>query len=127
MGFDLTDIGNERRIVFVNFWNWRPTVEVLRRAGLLDEKRLAELHLQCAGTRVTKDEARTIAHHLREEVLPGLPQTARILLDGSVTTAPDEGTFYRSPEHFHKNYGAIRSWLEEFVSFCETCDGFELN
>ena len=39
MTFDLTDIGNHKRIIFVNFWNWRATVEVLRRAGLLDEKR----------------------------------------------------------------------------------------
>jgi hypothetical protein len=127
MGFDLNDIGNEKRIIFVNFWNWRPTVEVLRRAGLLDAKRLDGLYEQFSGTRVTKDEARAIAHHLREKVLPNLPHTARILLDGSITTAPDDGTFHKSPEDSHKNYGAIRSWLEEFASFCETCDGFELN
>jgi len=127
MGFDLKDIGNEERIIFVNFWNWRPTVEVLRRAGLFDEKRLAESHEQFSRTRVTKDEARAIAHYLREKILPSLPQTGRILLDGSVTTAPDDGTFYRSPEDSHKNYGAMRSWLEKFASFCETCDGFELN
>jgi hypothetical protein len=127
MGFDLKDIGNEKRIIFVNFWNWRPTVEVLRRAGLLDAKRLDELHEQFSGTRVTKDEARAIARHLREKVLRNLPHTGRILLDGSITTAPDDGTFHKSPEYSHKNYGAIRSWLEEFASFCETCDGFELN
>jgi hypothetical protein len=126
MGFNLTDVGNDRRIIFVNFWNWRPTVEVLRQAGLLDEERLAELGMQFSRTRVTKDEARAIAHHLREKVLPSLPQAARILLDGSVTTEPDDGTFYKSPQDFHRNYGAIRSWLEEFASFCETCDGFEL-
>ena len=127
MGFDLKDIGDEERIIFVNFWNWRPTVEVLSRAGLLDEKRLAELHEQCSPTRVTKDEARAIAHYLREKVLPSLPQTGRILLDGSITTTPDDGTFYKSPEDSHKNYGAMHSWLEKFASFCETCDGFELN
>jgi hypothetical protein len=126
MTFNLTDIGNDKRIIFVNFWNWRPTVEVLSRAGLSDEKRLAELSMQFSRARVTKDDARAIAHHLREKVLPNLPQAARILLDGSVTTAPDDGTFYKSPEDFHRNYGAIRSWLEEFASFCETCDGFEL-
>jgi hypothetical protein len=80
MGFDLKDIGNEKRIIFVNFWNWRPTVEVLRRTGLLDAKRLDELHEQFSGTRVTKDEARAIAHHLREKVLPNLPHTARSCL-----------------------------------------------
>jgi hypothetical protein len=125
MTFHLTDIGNDKRIIFVNFWNWRPTAELLRRAGILDEKRLAELSMQLSRARVTKDEARDIARHLRETVLPNLPQVTRMLFDGSVTTAPDDGTFYKSPEDFHRNYGAIRSWLEEFASFCETCDGFE--
>jgi hypothetical protein len=56
-----------------------------------------------------------------------LPQAARILLDGSVTTAPDDATFYKSPEDSHKNYSATRPWLEKFASFCETCNGFEVN
>jgi len=127
MGFALTDIGNRERITFVNFWNWRPTVEVLRQAELLDEERLVGLHEQFSCTQVTKDEARAIAHYLREKVLPSLPQAGRILFDGSITLAPDDGTFYKSPEDFHKNYGAVRSWLETSASFCETCDGFELN
>jgi len=127
MGFDLKDIGDEKRIIFVNFWNWRPTVEVLGRAGLFDEKRLAELHEQFSHTLVTKDEARAIAHYLRDKVLPSLPHTGRILLDGSVTTTPDDGTFYKTPEDSHKNYGATHSWLEKFATFCETCEGFELN
>jgi len=126
MSFHLTDLGNEERI-FVNFWNWHPTVEILRRAGLLDEERLEELHVQISRARVTKDEARAIARHLRENVLPSLPETARVLLDGSVTTAPDDGTFHKLPEDSHKNYSATRRWLETFASFCETCDGFEVN
>jgi hypothetical protein len=125
MGFHPTDIGNEDRVIFVNFWNWRPTVEILRRARLLDEKRLAELHVQFGHARITNDEARTIARLLRENVLQGLPETARILLDGSFTTEPDDGTLHKSPEDIHRNYGATRPWLETFAAFCETCDGFE--
>src|SRR5262245_17409944 len=127
MGFILTDIDDEGRVIFVNFWNWRPTVEILRRAGLLDEQRLRGLHTQISGTRVARDEARAIALLLREKVLPSLPEAARILLDGSITTAPFDATFYKSPEDCHKNYSASRAWLEKFASFCETCNGFKLS
>jgi hypothetical protein len=127
MGFRLTDVGNGDRIIFVNFWNWRPTVEIIRRAGLLDELRLAELEVQTSYTRIAKDEARAIARLLREHVLPSMSQTARILLGGSITTMPDDGVFYKSPEDSHKNYSATRPWLEKLAAFCETCDGFDFD
>ena len=124
MGFSLTDLADSERIVFVNFWNWRPTVEIIRAAGLLDTNRLEGLHQQISATRVSTDEARAIARHLRETVLPSLPSDARVLLDGSSTTDPDDGTFYRDPSEADRNYSATRSWLETFAVFCESCSGF---
>lgn len=127
MGYDLTDRADEDRILFVNAWNWRPTVEIVRRAGLLDAPRLEGLVQQCSATLVLADEARAIARHLREAVLPSLSTDARIRLDGRVTDEPDDGTLYRRPDEFDRNYGATRTWLESFAAFCEASDGFELN
>jgi hypothetical protein len=127
MGFDITDLGDSNRVVFVNFWNWRPTIEIIRAAGLLDAPRLESLQQQCSATRVSSDEARLIARHLRDTVLPSLPSESRVLLDGTSTTKPDDGTFHRSPDEFDRNYSASRSWLETFAAFCETCSGFEFN
>src|SRR3954466_11537677 len=109
MGFDITDLGNTERIVFVNFWNWHPTVELIRTAKLLDAGRLDGLHQQCCATCVSREEARAIARHLRETVLPSVPSDARVLLDGTVTSAPDDGTFYRDPSDADRNYSATRS------------------
>ena len=127
MGFDITDLADESRVVFVNFWNWRPTVEILRTANLLDDKRLAGLHQQISATRISRNEARAIAHYLREHVLPNLSHDARVLLAGATTTQPDDGVFHRSAEDFNQNYSATRSWLETFADFCESCGGFEFN
>lgn len=127
MSFDLTDIANHERTISVNFWNWHPTVEILRDANLIDAVRLEGLHESFSGTRITKEEARAIACHLRQHVLQALPHGARVLLDGSVTTEPDDGKLYRTPEESHKNYSATKSWLESFAEFCEACEGFEFN
>jgi hypothetical protein len=127
MGFDITDLANPERTVSVNFWNWRPTVEIIREAGLLDVQRLDGLHQQFSGTRITTDEARAIASHLRAIVLPSLTSGARVLIDGTSTTEPDDGTFHRDPSEVDRNYSASRSWLEMFATFCESCSGFEFN
>lgn len=114
MGFDLVDIGNAGRILVVNFWNWRPTVEILSQAALLDEERLTVLKKHFSATSITKDEARSIACHLRKKILPTL-------------AVPDQGEYQRSPEEFHKNYSSTRAWLEAFAEFCEECEGFEFS
>ncbi len=127
MGFDLTDGADNERILLVNFWNWRPTVELVRAANIVDARRLEGLHQGMSATRISRQEARSIARYLRERVLPDLPPESRVLLDGTVTTEPDDGTFYRDNADSHLNYSATRSWLEEFAEFCESCGGFEFN
>jgi len=127
MGFDLTDLADSERIVFVNFWNWRPTVELIRAAGLLDAQRLEGLHQQHCATRISTDEARAIARHLRDAVLPTLAPESRILLDGNATTEPDDLIFRPNSNELDINYSATYSWLETFAAFCESCGGFELN
>ena len=127
MGFDVTDLADESQVLFVNFWNWRPTVEIIRVANLLNAERLEGLHQQMSATRVSRDEARSIARYLRERVLPNLTPESRVMLDGTIITEPDDGTFYRNPEDLDRNYSATRPWLESFADFCASCGGFEFN
>ena len=127
MGFDITDLADSRRIVFVNFWNWRPTVELIRAAGLLDAPRLEGLQQQCSATHISTNEARAIARHLREAVLPTLAPESRVLLDGTSTAESDDFAFHNDPGESDRNYSATRSWLETFATFCESCSGFELH
>jgi hypothetical protein len=70
-----------------------------------------------------KDEARVIAHHLREKVLPNLPHTLWVLLDGSVTSAPDGATFHKSPKDFTKIMGqSVHGWRSSLPSAIRAMD-----
>jgi hypothetical protein len=123
MGVILADSVLEERSEYCNWWNWRPTVELIRASGLLDNERL-ELMGYNAGAEVTEQEARAISKFLEDRVLSGLNSDERVLLDLAVTGEPDDGTFYRDPEEHHKNYGASREWLQKFAAFCKECHGF---
>jgi len=125
MGFVLTDLGDEDKIVFVNFWNWRPTVELIRSFEIIPEQRLVDLGEQCMGAEVTKAEAREIGRRINAEVLPKLAVDERVLWDLSTTREPDDGTFHKGADQY-RNYGATRDWLEKFAAFCLSCDGFEV-
>ncbi len=125
MGFHLVDLGNDEHYVAVNFWNWRPTLELIRSFNIIDDGRLELMGTQCVGAEVTKLEATAIAHRLETDVLPSLPDDGRVLLDSSVTTEPDDGTFYHDDE-VEKNYSASRKWLLKFAEFCQLSDGFSV-
>jgi hypothetical protein len=108
--------------VNINSWNWRATLALLERHGVLDEEKLELLGYNIT-VQVTGEETRRIAAFL-DDYLTGLPGDGRVMLDGSVTTEPDDGTFHR--DDLAKNYSATASWLTEFRDFCRAAgDGFE--
>jgi hypothetical protein len=125
MAVILADLKREDREEYCNWWNWRPTIELLRQSELFDAERLEMMG--CNGcAEVSEDEARSIAKFLDEKILPSLLPEERVMLDGGVTHVPDDGTFYReSAEHF-KNYGASEDWLRRFAAFCRECSGFRV-
>lgn len=125
MGMFVIDLGNESNSLPVNYWNWHPTVELIERMGLVDKDRIALMHMPFTGVRVTESEARAIGAKFRTEILPSIPETGRVLHDGSVTTEPDDGTMHYGDEA-HKNYSATRSWLTKFADFCDRCGGFKV-
>jgi len=78
------------------------------------------------GMEVTKEEARSVALFLERKILPSLQPGERIMLDGTTTNVPDDGTFYREPSELFKNYGASDEWLRLFANFCQECNGFDI-
>jgi hypothetical protein len=125
MGFDLTDLGNEDNTILVNFWNWRPTVEIIAASRIIDAERLEMMRHQCTGVEVTAIEARLIAEVLTRHWLSRLKPNGRVLLDLSITYEPDTFENYQGDE-WTKNYSATETWLREFHAFCSTCKGFKV-
>jgi hypothetical protein len=125
MGVILVDSQQDDRSENCNWWNWRPTIELIRSLGLIDDERL-DLMGSNAGAEVTQQEAQAIGKFIAKRVLPGLRPGQRVLLDLTVTDAPDDGTFYREPGEQHKNYSATERWLRRFADFCKECHGFRV-
>lgn len=121
MGVDIHDSEDHRCTIHSNWWQWRSTVELIRSLDLLNGPRL-DLLSDGMGE-LTEAEARQIASAFERQVLPGLHPDQRVLLDGAVTTEPDDGTFHRVPVEQHRNYSADRDWLIQFVAFCNECRG----
>ena len=86
MGFSLTDLSDEKNILFVNYWNWRPTVELIRSFQIIDDARIECMHMPCVGAQINEVEAKQIGARIENQLLAHLPKDARVKLDLSVTT-----------------------------------------
>lgn len=95
MGFSLVPRNAAVGDLFVNFWNWRPTVSLIGSFDLIDNERLELLEHSFCGGEVSAEEAVQIADRIERDVLAKMPQDGRVLLDLSVTTEPDDGTLYK--------------------------------
>ena len=114
-------------IVFdTNFWHWRAIVEVVRGLAILPVECVDLMHEPFIGE-LTEAEARLVGAAIRDRVLPSLADDERVLLDGTRTTIPDDGTFYRVPAEQHRNYSTTRSVLETFAECCASCHGFRIS
>jgi hypothetical protein len=109
--------------VSVNAWNWRPTLELLRRSGILPEEELELMSFNGGGAQVTAEKALRVAEFL-DGYLAQLRPEERVTLDGAVTAEPDTGEFYR--DDLARNYSATFAWLGRFRDFCRSSRGFEV-
>lgn len=125
MGVTLFDQETDAIVFDINFWHWRAIVEVVRTLAVLPTDRVDAMHEPFIGE-LTEPEARQVAAALRTHALPSLTDDERVLLDGTRTTTPDDGTFHRAPSEQHKNYSTTRAVLEDFAACCETCHGFRI-
>jgi hypothetical protein len=105
----------------VNAWNWRPTLELLKKSGTLDAD-TTELLGYHSDVELTGEQAQRIATFL-ETYLANIPAGGRVLHDGLITTEPDTFEFHR--DDLDRNYSATVEWLTCFREFCRTAtDGF---
>ena len=125
MGFSIEDLADEKNILFVNFWNWHPTVEIIRSLGIVDDDRLELMHMQCVGAQISEAEACEIGDRIQNDLLSEVPHNGRIKLDLTVTTEPDDGKMHYG-EDADENYSATREWLQRFAGFCLGCRGFKV-
>jgi hypothetical protein len=109
--------------LWVNKWNWHPTIELLVRAGIFTGERSEPLHYNCGGD-VTEVEVIKIHEFLSEYLLSTAPGQ-RLLIDGKTTSEPDTFEMFRGPE-WDKNYSATFEWLQSFRDFCKVCGGFSV-
>jgi len=126
MGFNITDLGDNTKILSVNFWNWRPTVQLINSFDIIDARRIELMGIQCAGATVIESEAHLIGQRMKEYILVKLQKGERVCLDLSVTLEPDDFVFHKDADA-HKNYSATAEWLKQFAVFCSECRGFEVN
>jgi hypothetical protein len=121
MGFVLSDLGKQLNDLGVNGWNWRPTIELIRLANILNEQQLEWMGYN-AGCEIEQKEAYQIGQYLQEKILPKLSEGDRVEYDLTITDVPDDGVFHR--DQLEKNYSAKYEWLVEFTTFCLNCKGF---
>src|SRR5712692_4888596 len=100
--------------LFINAWNWRPTVELLWAHALISDAQ-RELMNDNAGAEIDRDHALCIAEFLIT-FLESLGPGDRVMYDLTITSQPDTFEIYRyEPE---KNYAATAAWLATFRDFC---------
>jgi hypothetical protein len=104
----------------INGWNWRPTLELLYRACLLDDEGVQRASANGAGGRVTAEQALRIAEFL-DRYLADLTPGQRVRWDGMVTSAPRTDQLDQDPREL---YSATYEWLSKFRNFCRTSGGF---
>jgi hypothetical protein len=109
--------------ISINGWNWRPTLELLHRTGILSDEALELMSFNGGGGEVTPDEAGRISEFL-DGYLARLGPDDRVMLDGAVTTEPDTGEFHR--DDLARNYSATFAWLVRFRDFCRSSGGFQV-
>src|SRR5262245_24125585 len=116
--------------VQVNAWNWRPTLELLLREGLIGEELHDRMGAQGAGGEVDGELADRIAEAI-SRALKSMKPSERILYDLTLTDQP-KNKWVIGPEtqpddlDINDIYSATYEWLAEFGEFCKRSGGFKV-
>ena len=77
-------------------------------------------------TRVIISDARSIAEALRSKLILALRDDDRILVRGTITKDPDDGTMHLDPEERRENYSTSRRVLFRLADFRDASEGFDI-
>jgi len=126
MSFTLLDLGAENFEFTANVWNWKAALEIIKDLDIISENHVRQLGYNAMGVKMDIEEAHLIGQKIRDEILPKVGPGKRIFADGSVTDAPDDGTFYKDEDEQWKNYSVSHDWLKDFSDFCLKSKGFQV-
>jgi hypothetical protein len=126
MSFTLMDLGSENFELGASVWNWKPTLEIIKRFDIISEGKIRQMEYAATGVKIDLEDAHDIGRKIQETILPKLEPNKRMFMDGSITDAPDDGTIYRDEDEKWKNYSANYEWLKEFSDFCLKSKGFQV-
>jgi hypothetical protein len=128
MAFILTPKNGEE--IKINAWNWRPTLELLREAGLIDDDLYERMGTHGREARVDADMACRIAAFLDRRL--GLMKPGeRIRADLTTTDKPKKQVVFAPGIKVEDIdavdlYSATYEWLLTFQDFCRRSGGFEV-
>ena len=108
----------------INWWNWRPTLELLRAHAILDDVKIEMMGWHGSGVQVSEDEALRIASFL-DSYLKQLGPDDRVRLDLSITDEAYPTEIVPDDPNFWKHYGAKTSLLEQLHQFCPRVAGLQ--
>ncbi len=109
------------RDVQINGWNWRPTLLLISRAGLLSEEQYERMGANGCGGAVDADQCLRIAQIIHAQV-EKMHHGDRMRADLTVTSAPQPLDLRSDPNDL---YSVSYDWLCRFRDFCPTSQGFE--
>ena len=108
--------------VQVNGWNWRPTLLLISRAGLVSDEEYERMGANGCGGMVDAAKALRIAEIIQAQV-DKMKTGARMRADFTVTRLTQPVDLRSDPNEL---YSASYDWLCRFRDFCRTSGGFEV-
>jgi hypothetical protein len=111
----------------VNAWSWRPTLEFLRAANVIDAATYELMGAQGCGGQADAALSQRIAAAIAEKLMTMHPGE-RIRADLTVTAEPKRLAQFGSNEPIDavNLYSATYEWLTTFKDFCDRCGGFRV-
>jgi hypothetical protein len=114
----------------INAWNWRPTLELLRRADVIDNDLCERMGTHGFKAEVDATTANRIADFLEARLRVMKPEQ-RVRADLTVTDTPKKRLIIASDTQIDQIdavdvYSASFAWLVEFRDFSRASGGFEV-
>jgi hypothetical protein len=129
MAFILTPKSGEE--IVINAWNWRPTLELLRSAKLIDDDLLERMGTHGREAQVDAPTACRIADFI-ETRLRAMKPEQRVLYDLTITDRPKKPLIITPDTRTDQIdeidvYSASYEWLVKFCDFSRTSGGFDVS
>ena len=107
----------------VNVWVWRPTLELIYDAKLIDGRIYKNMGVNDGDAEVDAVTAWKIADVL-DKMVEKMGPKDRLLLDLSITDKPQKHGPIKTEEDVMEGYSVGRDWLKEFSEFSRDSGGF---